>query len=285
MKRVKAKKSLGQHFLKDPNIADRIAASIEDYKHLPVLEVGPGMGILTRRLLERGFDLYVIELDRESISYLQNQLPREFVEEGRIIEGDILKRPSQQLIPGKPDTPFVLIGNYPYNISGRLFFHVFELAERIPCCAGMLQKEVARRITSPPGGREYGILSALLRSRYDAEYLFTVDKTEFHPSPKVDGGVLRLQRNGRSKLPCNELLFIKVVKAGFGQRRKTLRNALKNLFSSEFQYDRLTPECLKLFDLRAERLDVDDFVALTLALEEQIESLPPLSLENKMELE
>lgn len=268
MKKVKAKKSLGQHFLTDPAIADRIAESIEPFKHLPVVEVGPGMGILTMRLIERGFNLYVVEIDPESIEYLQNTLPKEFVNEGRIIHNNILRVKPEEIIPGQPDTPFVMIGNYPYNISGRLFFNVFEMSHRIVCCAGMLQKEVAYRITSPPGSRQYGILSVLLRSRYDAEYLFTVDKSEFSPPPKVDGGVLRLVRNERTALPCNEQLFIKVVKTAFGQRRKTLRNALKTLFGPEYPYQMLSPETQHLFTLRAERLDVDDFVTLTQALEQ-----------------
>ncbi len=268
MKQVRAKKSLGQHFLKDPMIADRIAASIEDYKDYPVVEVGPGMGVLTNCLIDRGFDLRVVELDRESIDYLQQHLPAAFVQENRIIYGDILRCTPESLFPDNPNTPFVMIGNYPYNISGRLFYQVFQWAEQIVCCAGMLQKEVAERITSNPGGRDYGILSVLLRSKFDLEYLFTVDKMEFLPPPKVHGGVLKMVRNKTKKISCDETLFIDVVKTAFRQRRKTLRNALKPLFGDGYAYDSLPDSIRQLLTLRAERLDVKDFEMLVNILEE-----------------
>lgn len=264
MKQVKPKKQLGQHFLTRVDIADRIAASIEPYKELPVIEVGPGMGILTQCLIERGFNLYVVEIDTESVTYLKANLPKSFVEEGRIIEGDILRIDLENIIPNKPKQPFVLIGNYPYNISGRLFFHIYEHAEIIPYVGGMLQKEVAQRITAPPGGRDYGILSVLLRSKYNGDYLFTVDKTLFHPAPKVDGGVLLLTNNNRSKLPCNEQLFVRTVKAGFQQRRKTLKNALKRMFEEQnIPIENNDEKLQHLLTLRAEKLDVDDYVYIT----------------------
>lgn len=273
MKPVRAKKNLGQHFLKDIAIADRIAASIEEYKHLTVLEVGPGMGILTRCLLDRGFDLYVVEIDSESVAYLRDQLPTSFIAEGRLVEGDILRIPPENLIPGRPESPFVMIGNYPYNISGRLFYHIFELRHRIPCVGGMLQKEVAERITSLPGGRQYGILSVLLQSRYNGEFLFTVDKEQFQPEPKVDGGVLRLSWNQQEKLPCDERLFVEVVKNAFNQRRKTLKNALKRLFLERgLEYIDLPEEVARLLPLRAEKLSVQEYIALTQFLASHPES-------------
>lgn len=270
MKQVRAKKNLGQHFLTDPAIAERIAASIDDFKGYPVIEVGPGMGILTRALLDRGHDLYAIDIDTESIEYLRSTLPRSFVEEGRIIHGDILHIPDEALIPSRPDAPFVVIGNYPYNISGRLFFHFFELRHRIPCIAGMLQKEVAKRITASPGGRDYGILSVLLRSRYKGEYLFTVGKEQFDPKPQVDGGVLRLCWGEEDRIKDVEALFIKVVKKAFGQRRKMLRNALMPLVKEYNIAPQAIPEALlALMTQRAEQLDVEDFLAIAQFLETQ----------------
>lgn len=263
MKPVRAKKNLGQHFLTDIKIADDIAASIESYKDLPILEVGPGMGVLTHRLIERGFNLYAMDIDTESIAYLKETLPKSFISEGRIIYGDILKTAEEDLIPGDSKTPFVVIGNYPYNISGRLFFRFFELRHRIPCIAGMLQKEVSQRITASPGGRDYGILSVLLRSRYQGEYLFSVGKELFDPQPKVDGGVLRLVWNNIDRLSCDEKLFIKVVKVAFSQRRKMLRNTLRPLFQEKGIKEENLPESIaKLLTLRAECLDVEDFVAI-----------------------
>ena len=179
MQQVKAKKALGQHFLTDLSIAERIADSISSHAHLPVLEIGPGMGVLTQFLLEKGYDTHVIEIDTESVAYLKEHFP---ALEGRIIEGDFLKIPIEDYFPG--DAPFALIGNYPYNISSQIFFRMLDYRERIPCCAGMLQREVAQRLASPPGNKDYGILSVLLQAWYDVEYLFTVDEHVFNPPPQ-----------------------------------------------------------------------------------------------------
>lgn len=269
LKRVRAKKALGQHFLTDPLIAERIADTIpECYRTIPVLEIGPGMGILTQSLAELCPDLYLLEIDPESIDYLRVAFPSLYAE-GRIVKGDILRCPDAELIPGKPDAPFVMTGNYPYNISGRLFFKLYEWHHRVPCCTGMLQKEVAERLTAAPGSRTYGILSVLLRVWYNAEYLFTVDKSDFNPPPKVHGGVLRLTRNERQTLECDEALLVRVVKTAFNQRRKTLRNALRSLFPDDFDFS-----SEPLFTLRAEQLDVADFIRLTSLLSAITPTLP-----------
>lgn len=253
MQQVKAKKALGQHFLTDLTIADRIAESIESHRDLPVLEIGPGMGVLTQFLLSRGYDTRVIEIDTESVAYLHEHFPQL---EGRIIEGDFLRLPIEEYLPG--DGPFCLIGNYPYNISSQIFFRLLDYRERIPCCAGMLQREVARRLASPPGNKDYGILSVLLQAWYDVEYLFTVDEHVFNPPPKVKSGVIRLTRNSRTELGVPEDLFKTVVKTGFNQRRKTLRNSLRGLFGAEY-----AGFGHELFSKRPEQLGVEEFVALT----------------------
>ena len=258
MQQVKAKKALGQHFLTDLSIAERIADSISSHAHLPVLEIGPGMGVLTQFLLEKGYDTHVIEIDTESVAYLKEHFP---ALEGRIIEGDFLKIPIEDYFPG--DTPFALIGNYPYNISSQIFFRMLDYRERIPCCAGMLQREVAQRLASPPGNKDYGILSVLLQAWYDVEYLFTVDEHVFNPPPKVKSGVIRLIRNERTDLGCSEALFKQVIKTGFNQRRKTLRNSLKALFGADY-----TGYTAEIFSKRPEQLGVEDFVTLTRLLEE-----------------
>lgn len=253
MQQVKAKKALGQHFLTDLTIADRIAASLEPYPDLPVLEIGPGMGVLTQFLLQRGYDTRVIEIDRESVAYLQEHFP---ALTGRIIEGDFLQIPIEEYLPGK--APFALIGNYPYNISSQIFFRLLDYRERIPVCAGMLQREVARRLASPPGNKDYGILSVLLQAWYDVEYLFTVDEHVFNPPPKVKSGVIRLVRNERQDLGVPEDVFKQVVKTGFNQRRKTLRNSLKGLFGADY-----AGFGDPLFAKRPEQLGVEEFITLT----------------------
>lgn len=246
---VKPKKALGQHFLKDREIADCIAATLDDYKSVPVLEIGPGMGVLTRPLLERGHDLTVVELDRESVEYLSLHFPEL---EGRILGEDFLKCNLSQLF----DTPFCVIGNYPYNISSQIFFKVLDYKDRIPCCSGMIQKEVAERLASPPGNKSYGILSVLLQAWYDIEYLFTVSEQVFDPPPKVKSAVVRMTRNATTDLGCNEALFKRVVKTAFNQRRKTLRNSLKPLVAASLMTD-------NIYNLRPEQLSVSDFVELT----------------------
>lgn len=257
MARVKAKKALGQHFLRDLGIAEQIADTISAYKALPVLEVGPGMGVLTQFLLGKGHDVRVIEIDNESVVYLKEEFPDL---SGRIIEGDFLNYPLDELFP--QGGQYCLIGNYPYNISSQIFFRLLEVRERIPCCAGMLQREVAMRLASPPGKKDYGILSILLQLWYDIEYLFTVDASAFDPPPKVQSGVIRLTRNSRTELPCSEKKLKAIVKCAFGQRRKTMRNSLRSIAPEGF--DRFDDP---IFGQRPEQLSPDDFIALTLMLQ------------------
>ncbi len=263
MPKVRAKKSLGQHFLTDLSIAERIAHTLDGYKHLPVLEVGPGMGVLTQYLLDMGLDLTVVELDTESVDYLEANFPQLH---GRIIGEDFLKMDLKRLYG---DQPFCVIGNYPYNISTQIFFKVLEHRDQVACCSGMLQREVAQRIAEPPGTKSYGILSVLLQAWYDIEYLFTVDEHVFNPPPKVKSGVIRLVRNQVTSLGVNERLFKRIVKMSFGQRRKTLRNSLKPLFAAQ-------PAVLErdVFRQRPEQLGVDDFIALTRLAMEQPQSVP-----------
>lgn len=250
MQKVKPKKFLGQHFLTDLSVADRIAATLDNYKSLPVLEVGPGMGVLTQFLLERGHDLTVVELDTESVDYLERNFP---ALNGRILGEDFLKLDLNKLYDGN----FCVIGNYPYNISSQIFFKVLDHRDRITCCSGMLQKEVAERIAAGPGSKTYGILSVLLQAWYDIEYLFTVSEHVFNPPPKVKSGVIRLVRNNVTDLGCDEALFKTVVKTSFGQRRKTLRNSLRSLAAN--------PEILtdEIFNKRPEQLSVAEFIKLT----------------------
>lgn len=255
---VKPKKSLGQHFLTDLNIAEAIAATLDDYKGLPVLEVGPGMGVLTRYLLDKGHDLTVVELDPESVEYLQGHFPELH---DRIIEKDFLKLDLAQLYSG----PFCVIGNYPYNISSQIFFKILDYKDRIPCCSGMIQKEVAERMAAPPGNKTYGILSVLMQAWYDIEYLFTVPEHVFNPPPKVKSAVIRMTRNQVEQLGCNEQLFKQIVKTAFNQRRKTMRNSLRSLVGKECEV--LSDP---IFDERPERLSVERFIALTNLLESYI---------------
>jgi 16S rRNA (adenine1518-N6/adenine1519-N6)-dimethyltransferase len=248
---IRPKKSLGQHFLKDLQVAERIAQTVSQYIDMPVLEVGPGMGVLTQFLLRELPDLTVVELDRESVVYLQSRYP---ALEGRIIEADFLKLDLNALFP----TPFCVIGNYPYNISSQIFFKVLEYKDKIPCCAGMLQKEMAERIASPPGKKSYGIISVLLQAWYNIEYLFTVEPEVFDPPPKVKSAVIRMTRNSRYTLDCDENLFRTVVKTAFNQRRKTMRNSLKPLLGKENELS-----VLPVFDKRPEQLSVEEFIELT----------------------
>ena len=263
MRKVRAKKSLGQHFLTDLSIAERIAHTLDDFRHLPVLEVGPGMGVLTQYLLEMGLDLTVVELDSESVDYLEAAFPQLH---GRIIGEDFLKMDLRKLYG---DAPFCVIGNYPYNISTQIFFKVLDYRDQVVCCSGMLQREVAQRIAEPPGSKAYGILSVLLQAWYDIEYLFTVDEHVFNPPPKVKSGVIRLTRNQVTDLGVDERMFKRIVKASFGQRRKMLRSSLKPIFSSD-------PSVMErdVFRQRPERLGVEDFIALTRLAMEQPQSVP-----------
>ncbi|MDR2495906.1 MAG: 16S rRNA (adenine(1518)-N(6)/adenine(1519)-N(6))-dimethyltransferase RsmA [Tannerellaceae bacterium] len=252
---IKPKKSLGQHFLKDSDIAERIASTLSAYDELPVVEVGAGTGALTRFLVEKGYRLSIVELDREAVALLRRLFP-DMAE--RIAEADFLRMRPEEL----PEGRFCIIGNYPYNISTQIFFKLIELRERVPCCSGMLQKEVAERLASPPGRKAYGILSVLLQAWYDVEYLFTVDETVFDPPPKVKSAVIRATRNARTELGCDEAQMKRVVKTAFNQRRKTLRNSLKPLLGNDFPH-----YAEPVFDRRPEQLSVEEFVALTTMIE------------------
>ncbi len=249
---VRAKKHLGQHFLTDKNIAAKIVESLHpDNRYRQVLEVGPGMGILSDFLLQKpGYDVHLIDIDTESYQYLQKKYPQLG---SRLINSDFLEMDFTAYFTG----PMAIIGNFPYNISSQILFKVLDNREQVVEVVGMFQKEVAERCSAKPGSKEYGILSVFLQAYYKVEYLFTVKAGVFNPPPKVLSAVIRLTRNETGKLNCDEKLFWQVVKAGFNQRRKTLRNALSSLINKE----KLTDN--KTLDLRAERLSVQDFVNLT----------------------
>lgn len=252
MSTVRAKKHLGQHFLNDKNAAKRIADALDpSLGFTQVLEVGPGMGVLSDFLLEKEeFETFLIDIDDESITYLQDKYPQLG---DRLIHGDFLTLDFNQYFGGK----MAVIGNYPYNISSQILFKILEERDRVVQMAGMFQKEVAQRCVAQPGTKEYGIISVFLQAYYDVEYLFTVKAGAFNPPPKVLSGVMRMTRNNVTDLGCDEALFWKVVKAGFNQRRKTLRNALSSIITK----DKMSNN--PLYDLRAERLTVKDFVDLT----------------------
>ena len=249
---IRPKKSLGQHFLKDLGIAARIAETLSVYRGLPVLEVGPGTGVLTSFLLQDGHDLSVVEIDRLSVTYLKEHFP---ALDGRIHVDDFLQMSLNQLYPSK----FCVIGNYPYYISSQIFFKVLDYRDQVVCCSGMIQKEVAERLAAKPGTRSFGILSALIQPWYDVEYLFTVSEEVFEPPPKVKSAVVRMTRNGRTDLGCDESLYKQVVKTAFNQRRKTLRNSMKPLLGKDCQSLELP-----LFDKRPEQLSIEQFTELTL---------------------
>jgi 16S rRNA (adenine1518-N6/adenine1519-N6)-dimethyltransferase len=255
---VKAKKYLGQHFLKDENIAKNIADSLTEKGYDKVLEIGPGMGVLTKYLLPKKFTTWVIEIDSESVSYLQAHYLHL---SNRIISGDFLKMDLKNICGGEQ---FAIIGNFPYNISSQIIFKAIENKELVPEICGMFQKEVAQRITEKEGNKTYGILSVLTQAFYDAEYLFTVPPHVFSPPPKVESGVIRLIRKENFKLPVNESLFFKVVKTAFNQRRKTLRNSLKSLQLS----DKLREDTI--FAQRPEQLSVHQFIELTKSIEQDV---------------
>ncbi|WP_435135274.1 16S rRNA (adenine(1518)-N(6)/adenine(1519)-N(6))-dimethyltransferase RsmA [Formosa sp. A9] len=257
---VKAKKHLGQHFLTDESIAERIANTLSLQGYDNVLEIGPGMGVLTKYLLQRKTKTHVIEIDTESVEYLKaNYLNLA----DRIIEKDFLKYDINQVFNQQP---FAIIGNYPYNISSQIVFKTLELRDQIPEFSGMFQKEVAERICEKEGSKTYGILSVLTQAFYDAEYLFTVPPSVFNPPPKVDSGVLRLTRKDNYKLTCNETLLFKVVKTAFQQRRKTLRNSLKTFNLS----DNLRED--SIFGQRPEQLSVQQFINLTTRIEQDLKT-------------
>lgn len=264
MQQVHAKKFLGQHFLTDLTVARKIAETtykgqsdeVQSTKEkVRVLEIGPGMGVLTRFLLQNpNIQLTAIEIDRESVAYLKEWYP-----ELHLIEGDFLKLDLNIIYP---DGEFNVIGNYPYNISSQIFFKILDYKDRIPLCSGMIQKEVAERIASKPGKKAYGILSVLLQAYYDIEYLFTVDEHVFNPPPKVKSAVIRMTRNKRRRLDCDEQLFKTVVKTAFNQRRKQMRNSLQQLVGKG---NPLLQE--NIFTKRPEQLHVDEFVELTKMIE------------------
>jgi 16S rRNA (adenine1518-N6/adenine1519-N6)-dimethyltransferase len=255
MEKVKAKKHLGQHFLIDESIASAIADTLNFEGYDDVLEIGPGMGVLTKYLLEKPITTYVIEIDTESVTYLENNFPKL---RGKIISKDFLKYNINETFEGKQ---FGIIGNFPYNISTQIVFRMLEYRNQIPEFSGMFQKEVAERICEKKGTKAYGILSVLVQAFYQADYLFTVDEHVFNPPPKVKSGVLRLRRKEDFSLPCGEKLFFTVVKTAFQQRRKTLRNSLKTLNLS----DNLREDTI--FDLRPEQLNVQQFIELTQKIE------------------
>lgn len=244
---------MGQHFLTDLDVAARIAATLDPYQGIPVVEVGPGMGVLTQFLLPTHPDLTVVEIDNESVAWLKANMP---ALQGHILEEDFLQLDLGTLFPGHSE--FCVIGNYPYNISSQIFFHILDYKDRVKCCSGMLQKEVAERLAAPPGTKARGILSVLLQAWYDVDYLFTVDEHVFNPPPKVKSGVVRLTRNAVTELVCDPALFKTVVKTTFGQRRKTIRNSIKSL---------LPPGCPApdnaLMAMRPEQLSVAQFIELT----------------------
>lgn len=248
MTEVKAKKFLGQHFLTDESIARRIVDSLSETSHR-VIEIGPGMGVLTKYLITRSeADFLVVEIDRESVAYLHDHYPTL-----HIIEGDFLKLDLSSLF----QNTFTIIGNFPYNISSQILFKVFDNRSNVTEVVGMFQKEVAERVAAGPGSKTYGILSVLLSAFYNIEYLFTVNENVFNPPPKVKSAVIRMTRNEVTKLGCDEKLFVQVVKAGFNQRRKTLRNALRQL---GMPLDNIPAELLAK---RAEQLTVAQFIEIT----------------------
>jgi len=263
MKQVRPKKNLGQHFLTDLTIARRIADTVDACPDIPVLEVGPGMGVMTQYLVEKPRPFKVVEIDRESVAYLKQTLFRgdgsaeETGSENRIVEGDFLRMDLREVFDGRQ---FVLTGNYPYDISSQIFFKMLDNRDLIPCCTGMIQHEVAVRMASQPGNKQYGILSVLIQAWYDVEYLFTVEPSVFNPPPKVQSAVIRMTRNQVHHLDCNEDLFKRVVKTTFNQRRKMLRVSLRQMLPQEAPVFEQHAEALTR---RPEQLSIADFVELT----------------------
>lgn len=251
MDKVKAKKHLGQHFLNDENIARKIADTLSLQGYNKVLEIGPGMGVLTKYLLDKPIDTYVIEIDTESVEYLKTHYLKL---SNKIISKDFLKYDLKEVFGNEP---FSIIGNFPYNISSQIVFRALDFREQVVEFSGMFQKEVAERICEKKGSKTYGILSVLVQAFYNAEYLFTVSENVFTPPPKVKSGVLKLTRKENYHLPCDEKLFFNVVKTAFNQRRKTLRNSLKPIGIPEDKKED------KIFDLRPEQLSVEDFIEIT----------------------
>ena len=260
MKAVTAKKRLGQHFLTDLSIARDIADTVDVCPGMPVLEVGPGMGVLTQFLLKKERPVKVVEIDEESVSYLCRNLPE--LGEENIIPDDFLKMHLDRLFGGEP---FMLIGNYPYNISSQIFFKMLDYKEFIPYCSGMIQKEVGERLAAKPGSKAYGILSILIQLWYDVEYLFTVHENVFSPPPKVKSAVVLMRRNGRQELECNEELLKKIVKSTFNQRRKKMRNSIQQIVGKDSP---LLQD--PIMDMRPEQISIEEFIELTTKVEREL---------------
>lgn len=259
MKQVRPKKNLGQHFLTDLSIAKRIADTVDACPDIPVLEVGPGMGVMTQYIVEKPRPFKVVEIDRESVAYLNEHFPK--LREN-ILGEDFLRMDLKEVFAGEQ---FVLTGNYPYDISSQIFFKMIDNRDLIPCCTGMIQREVALRIASEPGNKQYGILSVLIQAWYDVEYLFTVEPGVFNPPPKVQSAVIRMTRNKVQQLGCNEDLFKRVVKTSFNQRRKMLRVSLKQLLQ-----DMSLINDSQFATLRPEQLSIPQFVELTNLVEKAL---------------
>lgn len=264
MRSVKPKKNLGQHFLTDQSIARRIADTVDRCPDIPILEIGPGMGVLTQYLVTKGREVKAVEIDTESVTYLHEKYPalRE-----NIIGEDFLRMDLRAVFSGRQ---FVLTGNYPYDISSQIFFKMLDYKDLVPCCTGMIQREVALRMASAPGHKTYGILSVLIQTWYDVEYLFTVDENVFNPPPKVKSAVIRMTRNEVTDLGCDEILFKRLVKAVFNQRRKMLRVSLRQLFTKAparpvfYEQDIMTK--------RPEQLSIPEFITLTNLVKKELDA-------------
>lgn len=270
MKAVRPKKNLGQHFLTDLTVANGIADTVDACPDIPILEVGPGMGVLTQYLTEKDRFVKVVEIDRESVAYLNEAYP---MLRDNIIGEDFLRMDLTKIFDGKP---FVLTGNYPYDISSQIFFKMLDNRDLIPCCTGMIQREVALRMASKPGNKQYGILSVLIQAWYDVEYLFTVDENVFNPPPKVKSAVIRMTRNNVEKLDCNEALFKRVVKTVFNQRRKMLRVSLRQILGGIANTDGFFSH--ELMTKRPEQLTIEQFVELTNLVEGKLNDVMQDSL-------
>ena len=261
MKSVKPKKNLGQHFLTDLNVAKRIADTVDACPDIPILEIGPGMGVLTQYLVEKHRDVKAVEIDKESVAYLNEAFP---ILHDNIVGADFLQMNLEDIFSGKQ---FVLTGNYPYDISSQIFFKMLDNKNLIPCCTGMIQREVALRIAAQPGNKTYGILSVLIQAWYDVEYLFTVDEDVFNPPPKVKSAVIRMTRNNVSKLNCDENLFKRLVKTVFNQRRKMLRVSLRQMIPNKVHKNFYEQDVMTK---RPEQLTIAQFVELTNMVEAEM---------------
>ena len=261
MKSVKPKKNRGQHFLTDLNVAKRIADTVDACPNIPILEIGPGMGVLTQYLVEKHRDVKAVEIDKESVAYLNEAFP---ILHDNIVGADFLQMNLEDIFSGKQ---FVLTGNYPYDISSQIFFKMLDNKNLIPCCTGMIQREVALRIAAQPGNKTYGILSVLIQAWYDVEYLFTVDEDVFNPPPKVKSAVIRMTRNNVSKLNCDEILFKRLVKTVFNQRRKMLRVSLRQMIPNKVHENFYDQEVMTK---RPEQLTIAQFVELTNMVEAEM---------------